>query len=422
MDKKNLFNIIAGLMGNVVEHHDKALFALLAPFIGPLFFSATDPITALINTYSVLFAGMLARPFGALAYGYVADNFGRKKALTWSIVGMSLATGAMGFLPIYSEAGMWAPIALTAARLLQHFFSAGETNGAAIFVLEHSSQKNKPFIASLIETSTMVGILLASIETVIFSYFDILTTHWRWLMWAGCAVGLVGLWMRRYCSETEAFQEIVNKDGRQSFKQFASSLIQEWRSLSAITLAAGFSCAMYVMPLPFMTAFLMIISPLTAKELTTFTTSLMVLDTVLLPIFGYLAMKVSKEKVMLTAIWLTAVTAIPLFYSLEGGSFGTAIFVRTVLVILGVSFAAPFRLWAKELVPAERRCTVVNFGCAIAHIVIEGPATVVSLWLFQMTGSTAAPGFYLAFTALLAAGAMRIAAPVNAKLAWSKTA
>lgn len=413
--KSTVFNIAAGLIGNAVEHHDKAIFALLAPFIGPLFFSATDPITALINTYSILFIGMFARPFGAIAYGYVADTYGRKKALYWSLSGMSIATGAMGFLPTYEQAGLYAPIALTVTRLMQHFFSAGETNGAAIFVLEHAKEKDKPILCSLVETSTMVGILLASAETVVFSYFGILTTHWRWLMWIGCGVGLAGLLMRSYCSETQAFQEMQKPQTKLNIRQFAKDLMHNRRSISAITLAAGFSCAMYVMPLPFMTAFLTIISPMTAKELTSFTTGLMLLDTLLLPVFGYLAAKVSKEKVMFTAAWLTAIISVPLFSLLEGGSLINAIVVRSLLVIIGVSFAAPFRLWAKELVPIEQRCTVVNFGCALAHILIEGPATIISLWLYKITGATGAAGIYLAFTALLAVWALRFAVPVPIK-------
>lgn len=406
MTRKQLINITAGLIGNIVEHHDKALFALLAPFIGPLFFSSSDPITALINTYSIMFVGMFARPFGALIYGYIADRYGRKKALTWSIVGMSVATGAMGCLPLYAEVGLWAPALLALARILQNFFSAGETNGAAIFVLEHSLKKDKPFISSLVEASTMAGILLASIETVIFSYFDILTIHWRWLMWAGSAAGLIGLWLRRYCSETEAFQSMQEPLEPQSIRKFFSSLIQDARPIAAITLAAGFSCATYVIPLPLMTAFLTLTSPMTATQLTSFNTSLMVLDLALLPIFGYLCSKVSKEKAMLTAASITALTAIPLFQTLSGGALIAAIIVRATIVILGVSFAAPFRLWAKEQIPIERRCTGVNIGCSLAHILIEGPAAVVSLWLFKMTGWIASPGIYLACTALLAVFAL----------------
>src|SRR5687767_13999143 len=122
--KRPGINIAAGLIGNVVEHHDKALFALLAPFIGPLFFAPSDPITALIDTYLIFFIGLRARPLGALLFGIIADTYGRKQALSFSIIGMCLTTAAMGCLPTYSTAGIFAPILLASTRLLQNFFAA----------------------------------------------------------------------------------------------------------------------------------------------------------------------------------------------------------------------------------------------------------------------------------------------------------
>jgi len=40
----------AGMIGNILEHYDNALFGLLAPFIAPLFFSEKDPITEVLET------------------------------------------------------------------------------------------------------------------------------------------------------------------------------------------------------------------------------------------------------------------------------------------------------------------------------------------------------------------------------------
>ncbi len=65
-----LGNIYGGLIGNVVEHYDKALFSLLAPFIGPLFFVDEDPLTALIKVYGILFLSTLARPIGGFFWLY----------------------------------------------------------------------------------------------------------------------------------------------------------------------------------------------------------------------------------------------------------------------------------------------------------------------------------------------------------------
>ena len=63
-----MVSLFSALISNIVEHLDKALLALLAPFIGPLFFPEAEPLVALIYTYTILFIGTLARPFGALFF------------------------------------------------------------------------------------------------------------------------------------------------------------------------------------------------------------------------------------------------------------------------------------------------------------------------------------------------------------------
>src|SRR5579872_7035410 len=127
----------AGMIGNLLEHYDRALFGLLAPFIAPLFFEGKDPLTALILTYGMLPLGILSRPLGSLFFGWIGDRFGRREALFYSLLGMAFTTIGIGFLPIYAQIGALAPLLLAFGRLLQNFFDAGETAGGAIAVLEN---------------------------------------------------------------------------------------------------------------------------------------------------------------------------------------------------------------------------------------------------------------------------------------------
>ncbi len=114
---------------------------------------------------------------------------------------MSISTGLMGSLPTYSDAGVWASLGLAITRLLQNFSITGETNGAAVFVLEHASHKSKPLLSSLVEAATMSGILLASSCIAVTGYFGDLQKHWRWLMWAGAIAGFAGYLFRQSLTE-----------------------------------------------------------------------------------------------------------------------------------------------------------------------------------------------------------------------------
>jgi MHS family metabolite:H+ symporter-like MFS transporter len=62
-------------------------------------FPTKDPITALLLTYVMIPIGMLARPIGALFFGYLGDTFGRKIALFWSLLGMGLISLIVGVFP-----------------------------------------------------------------------------------------------------------------------------------------------------------------------------------------------------------------------------------------------------------------------------------------------------------------------------------
>ncbi len=177
---------------------------------------------------------------------------------------------------------------------------------------------------------------------------------------------------------------------------------KDWIAIMAIVAASGFSCMTYMMGIPFINSLLTISSPLSEAELGSMNISLILVDIAMLPLCGLLAAKFGKEKFMLAGAAIMVITAIPLFHSLNNADYMTALFARLLIIIAGVAFAAPFRLWAKELIPVERRCTSLNIGCTLGHFLIEAPAGVVCLWAYQSTGWIGSPGIYFAIIALLA--------------------
>src|SRR6187399_383973 len=104
------FQLWNACLGNLFEHYDTALFGFLSPFLAPLIFPEQDPITALIFTYAIIPLGMLARPLGALVFGYIGDLYGRERSLFFTLAGMALISFCIAFTPTYLQAGMLAPI------------------------------------------------------------------------------------------------------------------------------------------------------------------------------------------------------------------------------------------------------------------------------------------------------------------------
>lgn len=387
---------LAAFIGNLLEHYDKALFGLLAPFIAPLFFATYNPITALILTYAILPIGLVARPLGALFFGWLGDSFGRGAALFYSLTGMATITCAMGFLPTASTAGNLAPLLLALARMLQNFFAAGDSPGAAIFILEQTEEKKKSVMSSLYDASSMAGILLASALIALLSAYDLIETGWRWLFWLGSASGFIGLFLRKNFSNSN--QKIK--------KSIFKMLHTERSSLILIILASGFSYVTYSLSFTLMNGFVPLVSNTSLTQVLEANTALLILDMLLLPCFGYAAKRFGKENVMMFGGLGAALSAIPLFLLLPGASLLTIIAIRFVIVFFGVAFAAPYHAWAIEQVPETNRYTILSLGTAIGSQLIGAPAAATSLYLYKTIDWVAAPALYLICTAVAALGAI----------------
>jgi MFS family permease len=151
-----------------------------------------------------------------------------------------------------------------------------------------------------------------------------------------------------------------------------------------------------------MNGFVPLVTDCSKSEVMKVNTLLLVVDMILLPCFGWLATRFGKERVMLMGAACSTFAAIPLFASLDHATVGMVIGVRVAMIFFGVAFAAPYHAWALEQVPKEARYTVLSLGSALGSQLIGMPTAAISLWLYQTTGCTFAPGLYLILTGFMA--------------------
>ena len=86
--------------------------------------------------YALFWAGFSTRPFGGALFGYIGDNYGRKKAFRLSIIAMALCTFLTGCIPTYSAIGIFAPIILLILRLIQGLSTGGEISSVFVYLYE----------------------------------------------------------------------------------------------------------------------------------------------------------------------------------------------------------------------------------------------------------------------------------------------
>src|SRR5688572_11004312 len=141
--------ILLGSMGNLIEWYDVYAYAAFALYFAPSFFPDGDPVAQQLATSIIFAAGFVARPFGGLLFGYLADRHGRRNMLVWSVMLMCLGSLIIGLTPTYATIGIWAPIILTVARVLQGISQGGEYGTSATYLAEIAHPDRRGFYSGV---------------------------------------------------------------------------------------------------------------------------------------------------------------------------------------------------------------------------------------------------------------------------------
>ena len=111
--------VFAGAIGSIVEFYDFGIYGYLATIIAGLFFPTSNDASALLSTLALFATAFLMRPIGSVVFGHVGDRYGRKPALSVSVILMAVATFAIGLLPTANTIGISPPILVVLAPLIQ---------------------------------------------------------------------------------------------------------------------------------------------------------------------------------------------------------------------------------------------------------------------------------------------------------------
>lgn len=132
------------------------MYGLLAPEIGSAFFPKASKKLQLINSFGVYLAAFLMRPLGAIFFGEIGDRVvGRKNALVFSILLITIPSILMGCLPTYNAWGAIAPISLVLLRMLQGLSVGGQLAGSYVLSIEQSSSRSRGFRGSICDASSV---------------------------------------------------------------------------------------------------------------------------------------------------------------------------------------------------------------------------------------------------------------------------
>lgn len=204
-------------IGTFLEYFDLMLYIHMAVLLNELFFPKTDPHTASLLAALAFCSTYVMRPIGALIFGWLGDNIGRKSTIIMTTIMMSFSCVLMANLPTYAQIGISAAWVVTLCRIVQGMSSMGEIIGAQIYVTETIPRPLSYPIVALVSISPSLGATAAlGVATLVTSYM----MNWRLAFWIGAAIALVGAVARTRLRETPDFLELK----RQKMKAAISEL------------------------------------------------------------------------------------------------------------------------------------------------------------------------------------------------------
>lgn len=154
---------VAAFVGTAMEWYDFFLFTTAAAVVFNVqYFVSDNALTATMASFATLAVGFVARPLGALLFGWLGDRVGRKTVLMTTIIGIGVATVLIGLLPTYASIGIAAPVILAVLRVLQGLCVGGEWGGAVTIAAENAPASSRAVYASVPQLGSPVGTILSS--------------------------------------------------------------------------------------------------------------------------------------------------------------------------------------------------------------------------------------------------------------------
>lgn len=411
--------ILASLIGTTIEFYDFYVYATAAVLVFPhLFFPPGNDTAALLASFAVFGAAMVARPLGAIFFGHLGDRRGRKVTLVGALLTMGIATFLIGALPTFQQAGWLAPGLLVIMRIAQGFALGGEWSGAALVATENAPAGKRAVYGTFPQLGAPLGFILANglflaiaalmpSEDTSRPSDAFLSWGWRIPFLFSIVMVAVGLWVRLNLVESAAFEKTV-KAGKVQKLPLASVFRSHWREL---VLGTFYMLATYVL-FYLMTTFSLSYGragvnaalPGLGYDYTTFVL-MMIIGVVFFGIFtmvsGPWADRWGRRRTLI-AVTL-AIIAFGLLWvpMLSAGPAGVMAWLILGFSLMGMTFG-PMGALLPELFPANLRYTGSGISYNVSSILgaAVAPFIAVALWAWG-GGSPFWVGVYLSAMAVL---------------------
>ena len=392
IDKKHrLKSILGGSAGNMVEWYDWYVYSAFTLYFAQSFFPSGDETAELLSAAAVFAVGFLMRPIGAWFMGIYSDRHGRKSGLTISVTLMCLGSIMIAVSPTYEYIGIFAPIILIVARLLQGLSVGGEYGASATYLSEMAGKNRRGFFSSFQYVTLISGQLLALAVLLILQRVmtpdDLHDWGWRIPFAIGGCLAVVVFYIRRGLLETQSFQN-SKADGTKKSSGWALFTEHPKEALMVLALTAGGTLAFYTYT-TYMQKFLVNTSGFTKESATEITTAALFIFMLVQPLAGALSDRIGRKPLMIAFGIMGVLFTYLIFTTLATTTSPYMAFGLSLAGLLIVTGYTSINAVVKaELFPAHIRALGVALPYALANTIFGGTAEFVALKFKQMGHET----------------------------------
>lgn len=388
-------------LGTTMEYADFALYGLAAGIIfGDVFFPQATPVMALLSSFAAYSVGFIARPIGALLFGWIGDRHGRKIVMVITIGLMGFSTMLIGLIPGYAQIGVWAPVCLVILRFTQGLGAGAELSGGTVMLGEYAPVKRRGLVSSIIALGSNSGTLLASLVWLVVLQMDkdaLLSWGWRIPFLSSILIAATALFIRRHIRETPVFerQKALLKAEREKSLRRGQAMKQQdtrsfWRRTRAfwtmVGLRIGENGPSYLAQgfiIGYVARVLMVDK--SVPTVAVFIAS--ILGFAIIPLAGWLSDRFGRRIIYRWFCLLLILYAFPAFMLLDSRE--PWIVIPTIITGMGLASLGIFGVqaaWGVELFGVTNRYTKMAFAKELGSIMSGGTAPLVASALLSFYG------------------------------------
>lgn len=398
--------IFLGSAGNLVEWYDFYAYAAFALYFAPSFFPNTDPVVQQLQAALLFAFGFIVRPIGGWLFGHFADRYGRRSALTTSVLLMCIGSLIIAVSPTYGQIGIWAPVILAVARVIQGLSLGGQYGTSATYLSEVAHPRHRGFFSSF-QYVTLIGgqltaiLVLMILQKVFLSPDELRAWGWRIPFYIGGGLAIFTAVMQRHLHETDQFVAAKKEADRTGKKIGGIRQLMKYPKeiMIVVGLTMGGTTAFYTYT-TYMQKYLKLSVGLTDEQTTMVTAGSLVFALFLQPLYGALSDKIGRRPLLIFFGVAGTLFTIPILTALQTAAGPwQAFFLIACAWIIVSGYTSINAVVKAELFPTAVRAIGVGLPYAITVSIFGGSAESVAL-LFKSQGHET--WFYYYLTGIIA--------------------